>query len=363
MLDRPQKLFLFAPEIHPPFIEGVQKTAWSFAREFARQGHTVEVATIQSYGERFEEKIQQGVRVGYWFSTYQIRFLKYVRWFFQSCALVRRIQREKPSLIIVFSLDLPFFMPLALLSLLSDRPKIILSVFSWRELTGLGKIFLKFFSGRIDRYKVRSEFMQRELLKRGIGKNKIETILPFPNKEKFLLADTPIVRSLGSVAYFSNVDYAAGVGTMLDIARRLPALKFTIAVRKFSDEYERQVAIFADTIRRENLANVDLVRTLPDIAVFFKQTECVILPVLDMSSTMDVPMVLIEALASGCRVFVHHLPIFSWLVEAGYVEEFQTIDELAQKLSTPRPPDTYEAVEHFIRSLPVVQDSVEHYLT
>lgn len=363
MPETPQKIFLFAPEIHPPFIEGVQKTAWSFACEFVRQGHFVEVVTGQSYGERFAEEITEGVRVRYWFSAYRIRFFKYMRWISQSVGLVRHIKRERPQAIIIFSLDLPFFIPLAVMSFFVQRPRITLSIFSWREITGLGKFLLKLFTRGIDRYIVRSDFMRRELLKMGIVDKDIEIILPFPNKEKFLSAGDGGKRRPRSVAYFSNVDYAAGAGTMLDIARRLPEFQVTIAVRKFSEEYEHHVVAFEQKIIEQRLANVVLVRTLPDIAAFFKQTENVIVPVLDMASTMDVPMVLVEALASGCRVFVYRLPIFSWLVAAGYVEEFETTDELEHKLSTVRTPEQLQLAKHFVGALPSVAESAHRYLS
>lgn len=357
-----KKVFILAPEIHPPFIEGVQKTAWSFAREFVRQGCEVEIATAQSYGERFSEALVEGVRIGYWFSTYRIRLFKYLLWFFDAFNLVRHIRKIGSRQLIVFSLDLPFFFPLAFLSLFSRQERVTLSIFSWRELNGVGRIFLKLFGRLIDRYVVRSDFMKKELEMIGVKEENIDVIIPFPNKEKFLAVD-PGVRVPGSIAYLSNVDESAGAPLMLDLAQKMPKMRVVIAVRRFDDAYERAVDAYARDIERRSIENIQLVRTIEDVPLFLRQTEIVVLPVVDMASTMDLPMVLIEALASGCRVFVRRLPLFAGLAKEGCVEDFETVEELVVKLSTVRPQGQQEAARRFVEALPSVSESAHHYLS
>jgi hypothetical protein len=56
------------------------------------------------------------------------------------------VKMKQPKQIFVFSLDLSFFVPLALISWrLSSKSKIKVLIFSTRETKGLSKIFLKMF--------------------------------------------------------------------------------------------------------------------------------------------------------------------------------------------------------------------------
>lgn len=356
----PKNLAVFAPEIHPPFIEGVQKTAWAFVQSFAQKGVQVTVYTERSFGEEFSGPLPDGISVENVFSTHPIRPLKYLLWIAQSVRLATRMKREKPDHVLVFSLDLPVFVVLKLLLIFITSVPVTLAIFSIREVEGVGKFFLKFLGRRFAQIIVRSECLKNRVMALGIPGDRMHIELPFPHKERFV---APVSREKGdlpTVAYLSNVDEDAGISTVLEAARMMPDYRFIVAVRRFSDAYEAEVERFIARVTQSGLANIVIERTIADIPAFLRQADVVLLPVVDERSTMDMPMVLIEALAVGTPVIVRRLPIFETLIKQGIVGSFVTMHDLATAVRQAVPSQRGVA---FARSLPTMGESVQTYLT
>jgi glycosyltransferase involved in cell wall biosynthesis/SAM-dependent methyltransferase len=76
----------FAPEIHEPFIEGVQKTAWSMAQEFVASGETVEIITQHSYGQPIAPN--ENIKLATQLTQIEQRLLKYVAWLVQATLFI-----------------------------------------------------------------------------------------------------------------------------------------------------------------------------------------------------------------------------------------------------------------------------------
>jgi glycosyltransferase involved in cell wall biosynthesis len=187
--------------------------------------------------------------------------------------------------------------------------------------------------------------------------------LPFPHKERFY-AEVIAERDFHTIAYLSNVDADAGAFTMLELAQLLPDYRIIMAVRKFADSYEREVEKFAQKVAERKVRNVEIVRNIADIGAFYKKVGVVVVPVIDERATMDMPMVLVEALASGTKVVVNRLPIFEPLVVGGLVESFGNVSELADCIRNAS--DTYLRYADrgliFTEHLPTMSESVQHYL-
>jgi glycosyltransferase involved in cell wall biosynthesis len=329
-----ERIAVLAPEIHPPFIEGVQKTAWLFIQEFLQQQKEVFVFTEQSFGKK-EVLPFSLLHLNYWFTISKFKLLKYGAWVRDGWRIMREVRKQKITQLYVFSLDLPFFFTLFWIFLCASDIQVVLAIFSPREINFLGKMFLKIFKHKFYCYSVRSVYLQEKLLSIGVCSKKIVHILPFPNKKPFMSVVSTFQKRPHSVAYLSNAEATAGVYDMLVLAKTLPTYEFTIAIRKFGDAEEAKVKEVEYKIREEKLPNVILKRTIEDMPTFLGETETVILPVIDQNASMDMPMVMVEALASKCFVIARSIPLFQELIQKKYVIGFHTVEELKKLVELP----------------------------
>ena len=96
----------------------------------------------------------------------------------------------------------------------------------------------------------------------------------------------------------------------MHLANALPDIDFVLGLREFSFLENRRVECFLEENRISGIQNIKVVRNIPNMVNFYKEVDAVILPVKDSVNTMSAPLVLLEALASGCLVFVNKIPIF-----------------------------------------------------
>jgi hypothetical protein len=357
-----ERIAILAPEIHPPFIEGVQKTAWLFIQEFLRQQKEVFVFTEQSFGTR-ELPIPPLLHLNYWFTISKIKLYKYIAWKRDGWRIMRELRKQNIKQVYVFSLDLPFFFTLVWIFLWTSDIQVVLAIFSPREITFLGKWFLKMFKHKFYRYTVRSQYLQKRLLSLGVSSEKIVQILPFPNKQLFTSSKPALQKRSHSVAYLSNAEATAGVYDIVALAKVLPEYDFTIAIRKFSEAEEIKVKEVEQKIADEKLPNVVLRRTIEDMVTFLGETETVILPVIDENASMDMPMVMVEALARKSFVIVRTLSLFEELIQRKCVVGFSTSDELKKMVELPSDDKKGYSEQGFswITTLPEVSEAVQLY--
>lgn len=302
-----KKIAFLAPEIHTPLIEGIQKNAWFIIKEAVANGHEVSVFTQRSYGE---EILDSKISIFYWLSCSKIKFFKYFTWIFNGLKIAKKIKQDKSDYVLVFSLDWSFFWTLVWLKIISKKTDVRLIIFSKRELCGINKLMLIFIKKLINVFFVRSVYL-KEILDSIIKENdRIFIATVFPGKEKFLVKDR-LISSLSKIAYLSNTEKSAGVETIIEVASKIPEINFILALRIFSEEEESIVAEFIKKIRLLNIGNIEIRRNIDDMPSFYQEVDAVILPVINENNTMSAPLVFLEAISSGCLVFMNKIKIFS----------------------------------------------------
>lgn len=301
-----KKIAILAPEIHEPFVEGVQKTAWSVISALENLGVEPVIFSQFSYGNKIDGS---KFKIFYFLSSFKIKIIKYLAWFFDSFRILYKIKAEKINEILVFSLDLPFWIPILLASVFGYKISVV--VFSFRETAGLSGSFIKLIKNKVSFFHARSELMKKELMSLGVAGDQILVNLPFPNKSNFLSIDgSKKNKARFSVAYMSSSGPAGGVYDVLEVAEKLPNVDFYVAIRKFTDNEEKLFDILAETVNRGDFKNVYLVRNIDNIVEFLSQMDILVLPPKDRSSSMDIPMLLLEAAAIKLSVVASNLDMF-----------------------------------------------------
>lgn len=302
-----EKIAILAPEIHEPFIEGIQKNAWAVSQEFSAAGFEPLVFTQHSYGKKIAS---QALKIDYSINSGKVRPLKYLLWLRDGFRIANLIRREGIRHLFAFSLDWSFFAPILATAILSPKTKIVLINFSVRELRGVNRLFMKIVRRRISRFFVRSVYVKELFCQLAVTESKVAVATVFPQKSKYLKPDAAGLAKLGKIAYLSSAENSAGVGLILDLAEAFPAIDFIVALRKFSSREEVAVETLLAEIAKRRLTNVAIERNISDMPSFYQKVDGVILPPLDEIQTMAAPLVLLEAFASKKLVFVSDLPVF-----------------------------------------------------
>ena len=354
-------LALFAPEIHPPFIEGIQKTAWAVSGELVKRRQSHVIFTQRSYGDvLFERDISAYRTVVYVFSVISIKLFKYCAWFFNACTVALRLRHERITHLLVFSLDAPFLPALAVSLMICPDISVRCLLFSTRELGGVQRIFLLLFGKRIERYFVRSRFMAQALAGCGIAADRITEYLFFDHSF-FSRLRADISRDEHAVMYLSSADTGAGIDAVVAAAQALPAFHFIFAIREFSSRNEASVVALEQRIREFGITNIELLRNIDDVALLLQRVGVVVVPPRTDYDTMNVPLVMLEAFVAKTPVIVRAISSFQEFIEEGYSISF-TDHDLAKKISGGVARDQVERAYRFVAGLPDVSVAVDRFL-
>jgi len=333
MTDR---IAILGPEIHPPFNEGIQKSAWGIAQELAKNKQAVLVLTQCSYGEKITDSLNP--EIVYSINSQRWRLLKYGQWLFDGWRIARRLQREKFTHLLVFSLDWSFLSPLFWTMIINRSLKINLIIFSTRELDGLGILFLRLFKNRFSNLFPRSSHLAERLKESGVAAERIAVVTTFPSKDQYL-APLAINNSnqLKTIAYLSNPEKSAGIYTVLAAAHACPEINFIIAIRHFAQREEEAVTKILAKIGKLKLDNLTVIRNIDKMVNFYKTIDAVIVPPLESRQTMAAPLVFLEALAAGKTVFLSSLPLFKEYEKLGIIfkDEADLIAQIKYYHATP----------------------------
>lgn len=302
-----KKIAILAPEIHKPFIEGIQKNAWFIIKEAIENNYEASVFTQKSYGDKI---VDSRANIFYWINSCKIKFLKYFIWIFNGLRIVKKIKSNKIDCVLIFSLDWSFFWTIIWLRVLCPQKDVRLIIFSGRELFGAGKLILRLNKKIFNNFFVRSEYLKERLISLLIREDLITKIIFFPNKKSFITKDR-VVGSIKKVAYLSNTEESAGINTIIRVASKTPNIRFILALRSFSKREEGRVAEFIKKLKSLNINNIEIRRNISDMPSFYQEVDSVILPVIDVNNTMAAPLVFLESIASGCVVFMNKIRVFS----------------------------------------------------
>lgn len=362
-MDNKNKIAVFAPEIHEPFIEGVQKASWMIVNELAISDTDVFLYTQKSYGTD-AGPANERVHITYAFNTGRIRIVKYLSWMFSSFSLARNILRLRVRMLLVFSLDWPFIPVLATLCFFS-KINIRVIMFSTREVGSVGKIFLKLFGNRIENYFVSSLRIKEMLIALSVDSTRI-LFLPVHFTKSTLPEVEHVERNKKTVLYLSSAEEEAGIETMLDAAALLPDFTFTLAIRDFEDLQKGRYNWLARTIVSRNLKNVNVKQNLSNVRDELRATGAVVLPPLTEDYSMALPLVLLEAFENSTPVVTSNLPIFEFYKTSGYIQTFDTTKELADILSEIASSDNGctmgERAHSFVLTMTKAKEAVNIYI-
>ncbi len=333
-----RRFLVLAPEQHEPLAEGIQKSAWLTCRQLSRQGAAVTALSQRSYGAAFA-RAAHGYEVREHFSSGGFRPLRYLAWLWQGVTAAATARSQRTD-VLVFSLDWSFLPALLFTAWFTPSP-VTVFVFSARETVGPARLVTKLLPSRV-RFWCFSSFIADRIAGAGVAKERITAERTFFTRELLEAAETTSQRS--GVAYLSSADVGAGIETVVELAGLLPGEPVTFAVRTFGGREERRTEAFLAQLGKENLKNVRVERTLPDVARFLSSQRAVVLPPRDEFSTMATPLVALEAAHLGCRVFLRDIPVFRELFGAGLAEPFSTAADIAAQLNRSVPSGQRAAV-------------------
>lgn len=302
------KVVTLIPEFHKPFVEGIQKSAFQIVSAATKRGFRVDVFTQKTFGEKIE---MPGVNQFFWFSSSRFKLFKYFSWLVCSFNIVKYIVKNSITRVIIFSLDRPFLFFLLLVKFFTKKTDVRLVVFSARELSGFNGLFFRVVKFNVGHFFVRSEYLKNILLSFKVDIKKITVVTVFPEKNKFISKRERHVEFVKRIAYLSNTEDSAGIGTVLYLANNLPDIEFILGIREFSVSENTAVENFLKENNISNIKNIKVVRNITNMADFYQEIDAVILPVKNSVNTMSAPLVLLEALASGCLVFANNVPVFN----------------------------------------------------
>ncbi len=321
---------VLAPEIHEPFIEGIQKSSWAAVSAAGGMGHRFLIFTQRSYGGGIPTLPYASVYP--WLSSFSVRPIKYLLWLSNAIRIVREIRARDVRGIVVFSLDWSFILPLMLVRLLCPRIPVRIAIFSMRDAGLFQRIFFAACGGNGVSYLVRSSFMRDRLIVCGIPPNRIEIflshleggVIPPP----FSAIDSSLSRT---VLYLSSADSGAGADAVLRAARAVPDCRFVLAVRDFGARGADAFSRLERRVMRENLPNVFLERNIDVPAALFS-AGAVVLPPRSEQDTMDMPLVLLESFYARVPAVVSDNPVFSDMIRNGYVLPYRDAAELSDAI-------------------------------
>ncbi|MBU4217093.1 glycosyltransferase [Candidatus Parcubacteria bacterium] len=326
------KIAIFAPEMHKPFIEGIQKSAWAVSTELSKIVPEVLVVSQCSYGEPLEPIA--GLNIFYYLNSGKIRLIKYLTWIGDGFRVLKFFKKNEIDLVLVFSLDWSFLFSLCWLVFFNKNIRVRVMIFSTRETSGIGGFWIRLFHGRLDHIFTRTLYLKNQLIKMGVEASKITVATVLPNKKIFLenlstAKDLPVIKT---IAYLSNPDTSAGVNIVIELAQRLSDLKIIIALRKFSEREEGAVQNLISSVKKIGIENIEFRRNIDNMVKFYQEVDAVIMPALDENNTMSAPLVLLEAFVSNTPVFLTDLPVFKEFEKQVFlykdVQELQALIEV-----------------------------------
>ena len=301
---------VFAPEIHEPFIEGIQKSSWAAVSAAGGIGHRFLVFTQHSYGGAIP--VLSHVTVLPWLSSFPFRLIKYALWIPNAVRIAREIHSRGVQGIVAFSLDWSFILPLVFTRLAFPRIPVRIAVFSLRDIGFVQRAFFVLCDGKNVSYFVRSPLMRDRLVHRGILPERVRVFL---SHESFL---RPVGAPSRTVLYLSSADSGAGADAVLRAARAVPDCRFVLAVRDFGARGADAFSRLERRVMRENLPNVFLERNIDVPAALFS-AGAVVLPPRSEQDTMDMPLVLLESFSARVPAVVSDNSVFSDMIRNGYV--------------------------------------------
>lgn len=319
-----EQIAVFAPEQHLPLIEGIQKSAHNTCAELQNLGTEMTIFSQLTYGTPFQEKRA----IEYIFHVQKNRLLKYIEWFRRAKKSTESILLREYKSLLVFSLDWSFLPILFKLSKNSSHPPIHLVLFSLRETQGPAKLFIKnTLTNTKIHYWCFSSYLAKRLIELGVNKNRIHCEPVFftkPNHEPYKREKNTHKK----IAYLSSSSNKAGSEQILELAKKLPDVKFIFAIRKFSSKEEKRVQAFIKKVEKLNMPNISFVRNISNMQKFLSTIDVVLMPPQTQIDTMAIPLVALEASYAGCKVIMSNLPIFKELQDAKLAELAGTEDEL-----------------------------------
>jgi len=324
-----KRILIFAPEIHHPFIEGIQKSAWEISKEIAKISPNPLVLTQISYGSKVSKEESEGLGVDYSLGETDGRLSKMYFWIKTAFKVAKLAKNKEISQCLVFSLDIPFILPV--ITAVAKRIDICMLLYSFGEVSGLRKEFLRNIGRNIRKFFVQSEEMKSALERIGIVPEKIKVIPFLPNKDNF--AFVAVLREKNNFIYMSNASEAAGAYDVLEVAGNNPHLNFTMAIRKFSAKDEDDYNRLVNYILKKKISNIKLERNISDVAEHIAKATAIIIPPRDPKITMSFPLTIMEAFLCETPVIVSNLKIFSSLKEEGLIWTYDNVDELSNILN------------------------------
>lgn len=323
------KIAVLAPEIHEPFIEGIQKNAWSISQALTQSEATVSVFTQCSYGQKINDA---NIKINYSLNAKRCKLIKYFSWLKNGFKISREIRKDNSDLLLVFSLDWSFILPIFWTAIISPKTKIRLVCFSLRELTGINAIFFNLLRNKFDHIFPRSNHLKEKLVSLGFNSEKISVVTALPNKEKFAIATPELsnTETINRIAYLSSAEETAGVYLIPNLAQALPEITFTLALRQFSEREEVDIVNLEKELKKKNLNNLIITRNIKNITEFYQSQDAIILPPKDERNTMSAPLVLLEAFLLKKPTFLSNLGIFSEYEDFSFI--FRETDDLIKTI-------------------------------
>lgn len=352
-----KKIAVLAPEIHQPLIEGIQKNAWALSLAARDSGLELDIFTQKSYGEEIS---QENIKIFYWLNCSSVKIFKYLAWIFNGFKIGRQIRKGGAEMLLCFSLDWSFVWVLLWQRLLNPKTKVRLIIFSSRELHGINRWFFKLIRSGVDHFFVRSKYMQQELLDLKVPTTKITLATVFPKKEKFINKTVRNILPIKKIAYLSNTEASAGIDTVIALAKAIPDLKVILALRQFSPAEELRVQEFIIRAGVSQVSNIEIRRNISDMVAFYQEVEAVILPVNDPINTMAAPLVMLEAISSGCVIFVSD--ILALAEYQPYTTVFSSVTDLVDKIKLMNlAPETGDFVASLINETQALEIYLKKY--
>lgn len=157
---------------------------------------------------------------------------------------------------------------------------------------------------KVDRFVVEWPGAAEKLLELGFGQDRVRTILPPVELERFQA--TPLPTGPFTVCFASSPDRAdwleaRGVDLLLDAATRCPNYRFLLVWRPWGNSLPRVRQWVAD----RGLMNVEIkVGKFDDMSQFYRQSHVTVAPFVDLSRCKPMPNSVAESLACGRPVVV-----------------------------------------------------------
>jgi len=359
-----KKIGILAPEIHPPFIEGIQKSAWVTVKALFKRNLEIFIFTQCSFGRKLDNF--KKIRIFYLISINPFKLLKYFLWVIDSFKFLALVKKNNIKNLLCFSLDLPFIVLLIPVLVFTGNLEIDLFFFSTRDITGFRKYFLLIFQKKIKRFFVLSEYLKIKLIEYHINKNKIyiTTIFFTFDKKKFKELQLPSKRNFRMISYLSSIDKEAGVDIVLKLAQKMPQYRFVLAIRKFSKNKEKKIEHFLIKIKKKLIIK----RNIKNTYVFLASVGGIVISPLNENFTMAIPMLLLESFITKTPVFLIKLPVFEYFHKERLVFGFSDVEELENiireelKENNEKLQKTVERAHKYATSLLTVDDFVSKHL-